>query len=57
MLRLSGFELYSPSGRPCEIFMVDLMYLRVEQFAKISQLCSPYLKYHLDLTLFFSLNK
>lgn len=42
-----------------EIFMLDLMYLLEQnrQFAKISQLCSPYLKYHLDLILFFSLNK
>ena len=41
------------------IFMVDLMYLREQgrQFAKISLLCPPYLKYHLDLILFFSLNK
>ena len=42
-----------------EIFMLDLMYLREQnrQFAKISLLCSPYLKYHLNLILFFSLNK
>ena len=35
MLRLNGFELYSPSGCPCEIFMVDRMYLRVEQIASL----------------------
>lgn len=42
-----------------EIFMLDLMYLREQnrQFAKISLLCSPYLKYQLDLILFFSVNK
>ena len=40
MLRLSGFELYSPSGCPCEIFMVDLMYLRVEQIVTLLRFLS-----------------
>lgn len=44
-------------GTPAEFSWWILCIRTNRQLAKISQLCSPYLKYHLDLILFFSLNK